>query len=378
MGAEFRPVSLAAQVAAAMRGDMLKTATPGARLRPVRELADELGVSVPTVRAAQSVLAGEGLLEIRHGSGVYVKEPTGGQRRIGIVSEMDLLRPRGSSFFAATICALRDFVAARDMETELFIGESLPGAPVKFPSVRGFVREVEAGRLDGAVLVSWPELYYFNEFLQKCTIPLVGAQTDYHAGTDYRELVAKGFHALAAQGGQRVGVLGAWFGPNADEAELRDVARSFGMELLPGWTRHDLHPQLRGAGWEEFREIWSAHREKPDALLVTDDVLFADAQIAILEMGIRVPDQLRIATHVNAGAEPRPPFPVTLLKVDAAWCAERLGEMLIQRMNGASVEPGLRAVPVEVVEAGERAVDATPPSRDGEGKTARAPLLRQT
>ena len=94
--------------------------------------------------------------------------------------------------------------------------------------------------------------------------------------------------------------------------------------------------------------------EKPDALLVTDDVLFAEAQIAILEMGIRVPDQLRIATHVNAGAEPKAPFPVTLLRVDAAWCAERLGEMLIQRMNGETVEPGLRAVTVEVVVAGDR------------------------
>ena len=204
------------------------------------------------------------------------------------------------------------------------------------------------------MLVSWPELYYFHELLDKCTIPLVGAQTDYHAGTDYRELVAKGFHALAAQGGRHVAALGAWFGPNADEAELRDMARGFGMDMREGWTRHDLHPQHRGAGWEEFREIWSAHREKPDALLVTDDVLFAEAQIAILEMGIRVPEQLRIATHVNAGAEPKAPFPVSLLRVDAAWCAERLGEMLIQRMNGETVEPGLRAVTVEVVVAGDR------------------------
>ena len=78
------------------------------------------------------------------------------------------------------------------------------------------------------------------------------------------------------------------------------------------------------------------------------------------------------------GTEPKAPFAVTLLRIDPAWCADRLGEMLIQRMNGASVEPGLRTVPIEVVEAGERAVDATPPSRDGEGKAARAPLLRQT
>jgi DNA-binding LacI/PurR family transcriptional regulator len=339
---------LAQRIADELRGRFLTAVRPGGRLPSVVALAAELGVSVLTVRAAQAILAREGLLEIQHGSGVYLAARKG-TRRVGIVSELDLLRPRASSFFAATVCGLRDYFSRQGIETEFFMGESLPGDHRQKPSCGRFVQEVEVGRLDGAVLVSAPETEFWRRFIDGCPIPLVGAGTGYHAGTDYRELVRKGMQALAAQGGRRLAVLGGWLGDGSAETELRALARRSGLELREGWTRHDLHPQHRGAGWEEFREIWSAHREKPDALLVTDDVLFGEAQIAILELGIRVPEHLRIATHANVGAEPRPPFPVTLLRVDAAWCADRLGELLLQRMDGEAVEPGLRSVPIEVV-----------------------------
>jgi DNA-binding FadR family transcriptional regulator len=46
--------------------------TPGQRLPSERELADELGVSRPTIRDAMIALEFQGLVEARQGSGVYV------------------------------------------------------------------------------------------------------------------------------------------------------------------------------------------------------------------------------------------------------------------------------------------------------------------
>ena len=46
---------------------------PGERLPPERELADQLGVSRPSVREALIALEIEGRVEVRVGSGVYVK-----------------------------------------------------------------------------------------------------------------------------------------------------------------------------------------------------------------------------------------------------------------------------------------------------------------
>ncbi|MDR7084133.1 GntR family transcriptional repressor for pyruvate dehydrogenase complex [Arthrobacter ginsengisoli] len=47
---------------------------PGQALAPERRLAEEMGVSRHTVRQALSSLEGFGLIEIRHGSGIYVTE----------------------------------------------------------------------------------------------------------------------------------------------------------------------------------------------------------------------------------------------------------------------------------------------------------------
>jgi DNA-binding FadR family transcriptional regulator len=51
--------------------------TTGSRLPPERDLARQLGVSRPSVREALIALEVEGLVEVRIGSGIYVRAPDG-------------------------------------------------------------------------------------------------------------------------------------------------------------------------------------------------------------------------------------------------------------------------------------------------------------
>ena len=48
---------------------------PGTRLPPERDLANQLGVSRPSVREALIALEVEGRVEVRMGSGIYVRAP---------------------------------------------------------------------------------------------------------------------------------------------------------------------------------------------------------------------------------------------------------------------------------------------------------------
>src|SRR6266436_1708568 len=66
--------SLHEQVAKTLRSDVLKRLHPGVKLESEAHLARGLGVSVNTLRQALSVLAHEGLIERRHGSGTYVAD----------------------------------------------------------------------------------------------------------------------------------------------------------------------------------------------------------------------------------------------------------------------------------------------------------------
>ena len=69
----------------------------GARLPPERDLARELGVSRPSVREALIALEVEGLVEVRIGSGIYVRAVPNGQARDAtdaLAGPFELLRAR--------------------------------------------------------------------------------------------------------------------------------------------------------------------------------------------------------------------------------------------------------------------------------------------
>jgi len=73
--ATSRPDDSAGQIVAHVRGLIERGAVgPGARLPAERALAEQLGVSRPTVRAGLRALAAMGVVRTRHGSGTYIRE----------------------------------------------------------------------------------------------------------------------------------------------------------------------------------------------------------------------------------------------------------------------------------------------------------------
>src|ERR1051325_10212815 len=64
---------------------------PGQRLPSTRELARRFSIHSNTVSAAYRDLAGRGWVELRRGSGIYVREHPGGERPVGEGLELDQL-----------------------------------------------------------------------------------------------------------------------------------------------------------------------------------------------------------------------------------------------------------------------------------------------
>jgi DNA-binding LacI/PurR family transcriptional regulator len=271
-------------------------------------------------------------------------------RWIGIYTALNVLQPRTSSFHTLALNALRQYFADHGFCAEIYIGQSVAAGELEQqPSNLRFVEDVAAGRFAGVVIQSAPETAGWAQWAEGLRVPAVGRHTPYDVQAGYDEMVRRSVRHLVGQGCRRIAMLS--FAPGAGEVALQSALTECGLDYRAEWVRHDLHPMLSGAGWEEFREIWMARREKPDGLLVTDDVLFDEARIAIQELGLHVPEQLRIVTHANKGAARRYPFAVTEVQIDPERYAESLGGMLLSRLRGEAVEPPTVTLPFEMVEA---------------------------
>ena len=354
----FKPTARAAQVAEHLRKVLLNAIQPGARLASVRELAAELGVSVPTVRAAQTRLAREGLLEVRHGSGVYAAPQQVQPRWIGIYTALDILSPRTSSFHTLMPRALRQFLRSHGFRAEIYLGDVQPDEEEEGPSNLRFRSDVEEGRVQGLVIANAPLTSGWESWVAALRIPAVGSCAPYWVAPAYDDMVRQSVRHLHEEGCRRIALL-SWSRKGLKKP-LCETLAELGLEYHPEWTRSDLHPMHSGAGWEEFREIWTDSRTKPDGLVVTDDMLFDEVQIAIQEIGIRVPDQLRIVTYANKGSDKRYPFPVTVAQADPAHFAEALGGMLLKRLRDEPVVPSSELVPLEFAETDQVAAAVNP------------------
>lgn len=146
---------------------------------------------------------------------------------------------------------------------------------------------------------------------------------------DYGAMISASVDFLAGKGCRRIGLIsappGAYAGTLGGDAAVvfKEGLRRHRLKVNPGWIIQHSEPRLPGSGWQAFRDLWSASIERPDGLLVLDDVLYRDAVCAILEMGIDVPGELQIVTHSNRGEDFFHPFPVTLLQLDPEEMADR-------------------------------------------------------
>ena len=105
----------------------------GSRLPPERDLAVQLGVSRPSVREALIALEVEGLVEVRMGSGIYVRDgEAASPRRVTAESPLETIRARqlieaelaanaARSMKKSQLAGLRDAIAV--MEDEAAAGQ---------------------------------------------------------------------------------------------------------------------------------------------------------------------------------------------------------------------------------------------------------------
>jgi len=320
-------------------------------------LAGRFGVSIVTLRNAVLCLEREGVVERRQGSGTYVCAPPPDSRHVALACGFDVFRPRPSHCFLGMFDGLRRFFEERGLSTNVYVGHvSLEqrGASDVCPELGVALRE---GRVAGAVGLSLADGDPHLLALREKSIPVVrhGGGTGPRVESDAQDLGRRGAEYLLGLGRRRLALVG-WAHrakspgrPDALVAGFVGALAQAGLPAREAWIRTEIDPYACGAGWEEFREIWAAQDEKPDGLVVTDDMLLVDVAMAIQELRIVVPDRLAVITHANRGSLQHAPFPVARLELDPEAHACAAGEMLLACRAGRQPAQARLVIPHTLV-----------------------------
>lgn len=323
------------QVAAKLRRELARTGQPGQQLPADTSQAARFKVSVPTIRQALHLLCQEGLLERRHGSGTYVRDPVA-RTPVAVILPAAVMEGLASFFWLRTEQELRRLLSAAGCEVRVGIEGTLPVA-----AVRGMIL-----LRYGPLLPPWPAA------LAASRLPVVSndSRSKYAVTTDAAGLVRAGTQWLLDHGRRRVAMLtlDKYGDQRPDDYLYEAFAQTMSAARVPihaPWVRGNISAQRAGHGWEQFRALWQGSAAKPDALLVADDTIYREVMPAILALGIRVPQDLLVVTHANLGAGDLYPFPTVRLAIDPVAYAQALVTHLLQLMRGARPARGQVTVP---------------------------------
>ncbi len=328
----LKRVPLHRQVAEILRQEIDKL-QPGDRLDAESKLASRFDVSVLTVREALSALAQEGLLERRHGSGTYVAEPDT-NKHVAVFIDLDISHPQTSYFFLRITQQVRRYLDSKKIPNRLYAGHCLPGGDVNTePICQEIVDDLEREVISGMIVISSNPRAYWTKYVNKQKLPVVGGMgLGPVVDLGYSDAIEKGLKYLVVHGRKRIATFGC---PGYNR--IPEILERLGIEANPQWLCDHITPHMEKTAVDEFTKIFTASGERPNGLLVGDDIVFKFLSTAILELKIQVPDELMIVAHANKGVDYRLPFPVMRMETDPDAYALKLGELMEKLLNGEEV-----------------------------------------
>jgi DNA-binding transcriptional regulator YhcF (GntR family) len=384
-----------------LRASLRDNGRPGQRLESEAVMARNAGVSIVTLRNAMLILEREGLIERSPGRGTFVSAPpepgtlnqepsTKNQElssHLAIYCGGELFSPHPSYFYLGAVSALRRLFTEQNLVSQVYFNHrEIEDREVTGPMVEAgdtcpeFTQAVAERRIKAAAFLSGGADCSWSQSLLAQGVPRVGTfGFDVGVTTDWAAMGQLGAQQLVARGCRRLALI-AWAGferlPLATRTDLvggfcKEIQR-LGLTLNEAWIRHDLASDHEGAGWEDLREIWNSGAEKPDGLVVADDMMLDDVARAAAELSIAIPSDLRIVSHVNRGAVYAAPFPVDRLELDPVEFGQTLGKLLLQRLRGETPKESMVLLKHRLVEAMDPA--ASTGIGDHEFSSASSPL----
>jgi DNA-binding LacI/PurR family transcriptional regulator len=331
------------QVAADIRRKILSGATPvGTQLKPHRELATSYGVSVVTINKALSGLVHEGILTSRVGRGTFVAMRPGANgtaKPSGMLGFV--LRDPRSPFFSLVAHGAQQQADAAGFG--LVFSSSSDRRDREEEQIRRF-RDLG---VQGLIIVSMSRTYRISEpirELHNAGFPYV--MVSYTHGDDVPfiglDLERAGLLAtehLIALGHRRIGYIADRHGSLCGELRGQGYRRALAQYGVPFDPAFLFEYPYEGE-WNDYRSGYAIGEQvatlsvKPDAMFVFNDLGALGFQDALLDQGVRVPEDVAIVGLDDIELAARARVPLTTVRQHADRIGALAVEAVLARLRG--------------------------------------------
>lgn len=355
------------QVARAIRNQLGVVYKVGDRLPTETELAEQFGVSLITIKGALAELRDQGFIISKRGSRVRVKQvnPPGW---VAVLIDLDYELPEASSYYRYLIRYVSEALEAAGIDYRIYKGRRGPvDCPIALTCAK-FLKDRVAGRIGSVIAICTdPMLDWYAETVG-AGIPVLGCNSEYTHAVFQNSFGSMdiGFLHLISSGCRNIAVVG-WDGFRGENSVYRDyyhrILSTYGVSGSNHWFKADIHPSHDGAGWEEFREIWTSHAQKPDGLLVLDGELLPGVMQAMNDFRVRPGKDIQVVSKMSEIPGFMPIEGVHYLLLDPRPLAVELVSALRDLIKGKVV--GHRLVPYRFLNAAD--IASIPSSEVGFG-----------
>lgn len=326
------------------------------RLGSHRELAEHYGVSLITVKKALSELIREGFLYARVGKGTFVARTVRPvdhreHRSIGIV-----LRDLDEPFFSEVTRVVEDLAYEAGYNIMLSVSAG------RREKEAGQIRHFRSIGVDGLLIASMHSSHRAPKVVRELhtahfpyvMVSYVADEDIYYVGVDHEQGAYLATTHLLSQGRTQIGYLGT---PSDDLlSALREAGYRRALEEhgLP-YQIDRVYPVLTGSSWERYDAAYTAGRDiarrkdHPDAFFVYNDAAAIGLLRALLDAGLRVPEDVALVGFDDIQRAAYAPVPLTTVRQPTETIGRLAVETLLRRVGRQPVEPRVVLTPELVI-----------------------------
>jgi DNA-binding transcriptional regulator YhcF (GntR family)/DNA-binding LacI/PurR family transcriptional regulator len=306
---------------------------PGTQLPTAHVMAKEWETNYFTIQLALKPLVNEGLIERRQRRGTFVRDRNTQVASAAIYFGGNLWCS-DQVFYQSMYQYLSAFYQERRGRSVLFVDDRPDQKRfVPLPELQKAIDQREVQGVLGLMLssseVGW---------LRKLQVPIsLFGSAGMHSDT--MELFETVLARFAADGCRTVGMVCPRLGRDVS-AIFKNLVKRHGMETHPDWIRGTDWSELalEFSGYRLFKDLWSSPSH-PEGIFVYPDMACRGAVVAALELGLRIPRDVRLIFHRNTGIDYLCPWKIPVVVTDVKEVSHLLATHLDAQYRHDSTLP---------------------------------------